>query len=426
MRTVPVDRVKSFLRRTEGKLTLFAAATAVAAIAVGGIGWAAVTERQGRLDEAVARQGELTSAALDVYRGLADADAASLNAVLVDPERSAPVRARFREDIFDAGDALRTAAARSVDPAPSQQIQELTDLLPEYARLVETGWTNLRAGHPVGTSYLAQASNLVRTRILPIAEALRGQQTSALVDAQRAAGSTPWVTLGTGAATLIVLVAAQRFVTRRTRRRVNRGLAVATVLVAGALVWLTVDVHIAGVRGADGARELEDLTAPLAQARKLGREADGAEARILIFPKVGDIGSLDRALRSIEDDIVKAGTATGPEQVEPALTALRSWREHDLALLNRATPSAQQKPPVFQELAVMITEPPAGASETHAQQLDTLLTTLIDTHTSRSKASTHSAREALADLDIYFPATMLAAAAASVWGLRRRIVEYYR
>ncbi|WP_436494987.1 hypothetical protein [Actinokineospora sp. HUAS TT18] len=422
MRSSRIGNAKAFLRRTEGKFTSCAVAVAVAALVVGGLGWAAVAQRQGQLDEAVARQGELTSAALDVYRGLADADAAALNAVLVDPQRAVPVRAGFREDIFDAADALRGAATRGVDERPREQVRTITDLLPEYSRLVETGWTNLHAGNPVGTSYLAQASHLVRNRMLPEANALRAEQTSALVAAQRAAGDTPWLTLGAGVATLVLLLWTQGFVYKRTRRKVNRGMAAATVLTVGALVWLSAGVAIAGSHGDDGADAVEHLVAPLAEARNLGREADGVEARILIFPKVGDIATLETKLSSIDTLLGSVGDAA---EVAPAAAALRAWRDHDRPLLAQAQ-SDGQTPPVFQELAVMVTQVNADDGRTHAERLDRALTELIDKHTAKARESTNSARSALGRFDLVFPALMLAAAAAAVWGLRRRILEYYR
>jgi hypothetical protein len=415
----------AYLRRTEGKLALIAVATVASATIVGAVGMLTVQSRQGMLDEAVDRGDTLTAAALDVYRTLADADATSLAAVLVDPQRAATLQQRYREDVFDAADALREAAARTPAGDSADQVRKLTDLLPEYARLVEIGWTNSRNNQPVGTSYLAQASYLVRSQILTTAEGLHRKQTAALEAAQRDAGQPAWVTFAAGALALAVLVAVQRYLVRRTRRRFNLGLVAATVLTAIALVWLGTALAVAASHADDSNHELDDLVAPLAQARNLGREADGDEARILIFPKVGDISRLRDSLAMIDDQIAKAGThaALGDErgQIDRAAEALRSWRESDKTLLDQSS-----SPPSYQQIAALVTGTPTGHAESYAQQLDEHLTAAITQHTAHSVAATVSAKGALADLDLIFVGLMAAAAAATVAGLWPRITEYYR
>ncbi|GLZ40689.1 hypothetical protein [Actinokineospora sp. NBRC 105648] len=419
-------RLRSAVRRTAGRFTLFAVVAAVLAVAVAVFGWLAVDYRQDRLTDAVDRQGELTTAALDAYRAMADADASSLNAVIVGPERAVVLRQRFRQDVFAAADALRVAAVRSQDAGSvaTTQIRELTGLLPEYARLVETGWTNSDARHPVGTSYLANASYLVRTKLLPMAGELHTQQTEALIKAQQDAGSTPWFPLVLGIAALVVLVVVQRDVTRRTRRRVNYGLAAATALTLVVVVSLAVVVQVVSAKGSDSERELHDVVAPLARARNLGRESDGAEARILIFPKVGDIGELVRNLDEIEALVARAGAE--PDRTEAALSALRAWRAHDQGLFEQAAPNPQTKPLLFTEVAAVITDPPPGESRTDAQRLDDALNTLIESHTAAAGDSTRSAKRTLANWDGVVLLLMFGAAVAAVLGLRPRIREYQK
>jgi hypothetical protein len=425
-RGVPLVRAQflAYVRRTEGRLAATAAVTAAAAILMGVLGVLAVQDRQALLDDAVERRAALTGAALDVYRAFADADATSLDAVLVNPQRAVQLQRRHRDSIRTATDALREAAARDPGGAPAEHVRQLTALVPEYVRLVETGWTNSRAKQPVGTSYLSQASALVRGTILPQAKQLSDEQTGALAAAQREAGRPAWPTLAAGVVAFAVLVAAQRLLFRRTRRRFNPGLAAATALITIAVTWLATALAIVAGHADDSVRTRQDLVAPLAEARNLGREADGDEARMLIFPRLGDVQRLDDNLARIEQHLGRARGAAGPgaerDRIDQAASALRSWRETDGPLLARPNP-----PPTYLSIVARIT-PPSDSQASHAGQLDEHLTAVIGRHAEQAAAATASARQAVAGLDVIIAGLTLAAAAAAVAGLWPRIAEYYR
>jgi hypothetical protein len=415
----------AYLRRTEGRFAAIAAVTAASAVLVGVVGVLAVRDRQALLDDAVERRAQLTAAALDVYRTFADADANALDAVLVEPERASLLRKQHKEDVFDATDALRMAASRDPEGVSVDRVRQLVDLVPEYVRLVEAGWTNSLEKQPVGTSYLAQASFLVRNKILTTAKELYDDQTKALATAQRAAGRPTWPTFLAGALALVILVAAQRFLFHRTRRRFNTGLVAATVLTAIALVWLGTALAIAASNADDSVRGREVLVAPLAKARNLGREADGNEARMLIFPKLGDKDRLGTSLSDIEqllDDARRnAGAGAERDHLDQASTALRSWREADHQLLEPPNP-----PPPYPQLAELITGIPKNNPASYASQLDKHLTEAIDGYTKNAAAAAASARRTLANLDVIIIGLTVAAAAGAVAGLWPRIAEYYR
>ncbi|WP_033435052.1 hypothetical protein [Saccharothrix syringae] len=406
------------VRRTEHAFLAFAALIAVLGACTGASGWAALDHRQDRVADAADRRAELTAKALDVYRAMADADAHSLNAVLVDAERSTPLRTRFLEDVSAATEALHLASARSADTGDrtAEQVRELAGLLPPYTQLVVVGWTESDAGHPVGTSYLSNASSMVRTEILPRAKRLHDEQSEAVVQALRDAGAVPWPPLVTGVAMLVALVAAQRFVTRRTRRRVNPGLVLATALTSAALLGAGAVVGVVAARGDVGERELA-VVGSLAEVRNRGRNADEAEARILIFPKAGDVRALAEMFTDMEERVVAAGGD------EVALGALRAWRAHDQPLL--ATARGDAKPPGFTELARMITAPAPGGEQTLGQQLDARLTELVERHRAVATDSTGSAKATLANWDAAVAALIAAAVVSALLGLGVRIREYY-
>jgi hypothetical protein len=414
----------AYLRRTEGRLALIAALTAVSAIVLGLVGMNVLQDRQALLDDAVDRRGALTSAALDIYRTFADADAISLDAVLVDQQRSPGLQRKFREDIFNAVEALREAAARDGGGSSAERVRRLTDLVPQYVQLVEIGWSASRDNHPVSTSYLSQASFLVRGTILKDASELHDEQIKALTEAQRNASEQAWFTYLLGLVVLLILVWSQRFLFVHTRRKVNFGLLTATALTLIALVWLPIALVVSSGNAEDSIVKRENVVGPLAKARNVGRSADGNEARILIYPSVGDINALKVDLGTIGTliDDAKKFTEPGPDrdQVDQAAQALKSWTEADTKLINPPDP-----PLTYPDTVALIT-PPVGDTKSFAEQVDEHLTAAIFGYTTSSAQSTASARAALNGLDVVFALLMGGAAVAAVAGLWPRIAEYYR
>lgn len=415
--------LRAYLRRTEGRLTLLAAVMTLSALVLGAVGMVNIQHRQDLLDDAVDRRGALTSAALDIYRTFADADATSLNAVLVDERRAPALQQDFREDVFDAVDALREAVARDPEGSSTEHVRRLTDLVPQYVQLVETGWAASRNDQPVGTNYLAQGSHLVRNTILKDADELHDQQIAALTRAQREASGHDWATYALGAVVLSLLFFAQRFLFRRTRRKFNIGLLAATALTLVPLLWLPIALAISSSHAEDSVVEREQVVAPLAEARNLGRFADGVEARMMIYPAVGDETALSQALQRILTLVGEAErhSRPGPEQerIDRAQEALKAWSEADSRLVE------SQDPPLnYPTRVALVLE--TGNTTPNAQQVDEHLTAAIDGYTRSSARSTLDARGPLDGLDVGFALLMVGAALSAVAGLWPRIMEYYR
>lgn len=414
----------AYFRRTEGRLARIAAFTAVSTIVLGIVGMTALRDRQALLDDAVDRRGALTSAALDIYRTFADADATSLDAVLVDQQRSPALQQKFREDVFDAVDALREAASRDPGGSSSERVRRLTDLVPQYVQLVEIGWSASRNNHPVGTSYLSQASFLVRGTILEDADQLHVEQIKALTEAQSNASKHAWFTYLLGVVVLLVLYRSQRFLFERTRRKVNIGMLTATAFTLLAVFGLPIALLLAAGNAEDSIVKREKVVAPLAEARNVGRSADSNEARMLIYPSVGDIQALKSDLEKIAALIEDAREFTEPgsdrDRVDQAAQALKSWTDADARLID-----TRDTPLTYPETVAIVT-PPTGDEKSYAEQVDEHLTAAISGYTRSSAASTASARAKLDGLDVVFALLMGGAAVAALAGLWPRIAEYYR
>lgn len=149
-------------------------------------------------------------------------------------------RDAYHQAIQDASTAL-TQAAVGIDDAADDQtalINSIAEQLPIYTGLVETAWANNRQGNPVGGSYMAEASDLMRQEILPAAQELYSL-TSADVRQEQQTLSKPlvWPILGLIAA-LCALIIGQVWLAQTTSRRLNAGFLAATILLISALGWV--------------------------------------------------------------------------------------------------------------------------------------------------------------------------------------------
>jgi hypothetical protein len=143
-----------------------------------------------------------------------------------------------------------------------------------YTGLIETARTNNRAGNPVGSSYLSEASSLMQTQILPDAQRLY-EQTSARVDAETTASTripAPVILVVLG--TLLFGAFANRWMARRTRRRVNIGFVAGGLAVLIMLIWVgtalvisTADSRSAKDTAADSLKTVTNLAITAQQAR---------------------------------------------------------------------------------------------------------------------------------------------------------------
>lgn len=413
------EELRAYFRRTEGKLALIAALTSVSALLLGLTGLVIFQGRQDLLDDAVERRGVLTSAALDIYRAFADADATSLDALLVDQQRSPQLQQEFRENVFDALDALRVAAERDGGGSAADRVQRLTDLVPQYVQLVEAGWSAGREGHPVATSYLSQASSVAHDRILEDAAALHDEQIKALTEAQRDASGQSWTLWLLGFAVLGVLHWSNKFLFKRTNRRYNTGLIAAAVLTGTALLVTAIPLLISSGHAEDSIQKREEVVAPLAKARNVGRSADGNEARLLIYPSLGDKEALKNDLATIEKHIADAAAAaTDRGRIDQAADAARKWADADGPLI------ATDGKLTYPQTVALVTPPEQGSST--AELLDEHLTEAISFYTNASADSTARAHAWTRGLDVVFALLMAGAAIAALAGFRPRIAEFYR
>jgi hypothetical protein len=196
-----------------------------------------INRREQALTTVLNHTEPLAFAAGQLYTALSVADAAAATAFIAGAEPS-EVRQRYQQAVTNAAVALTQASNGLSDPALEELLSRINGRLVVYTGLVETARTNNRAGNPVGSSYLSEASSLMQQQILPDAKRLY-DETSARVDAQTTA-STDIPTLGAlvVAATLIFGAYSNRWLARKTQRRLNFGFVAGGAAVVIMVIWV--------------------------------------------------------------------------------------------------------------------------------------------------------------------------------------------
>lgn len=219
-----------------------------------------------------------------IQSSLLSADALATNAFLVGGLEDSDQRAKYDETI-DSVFALITEAA-DAQPADEKVLAELNVAVNDYANAVTGARSNNRQGFPVGAEYLSGA----RTEL----DATAGPILTALVDANtdRAEGAMdgqhPFWLLLIGIAGIAALFFLNRQLAQAFRRRFNKGLAIAAVIV---LAVTAIAVFGAFLRDTsnDDLRDTEFAAAvSLAETRTAANDAKATESLRLIKRGNGD------------------------------------------------------------------------------------------------------------------------------------------
>src|SRR3954470_13342029 len=254
--------VVDFLTATPGRMALVAVVLVAALLAVGVTASTTVSDRQRRLETLRSHTEPLADAAQRIYGALSIANTSAATAFLSGGVEPNDVRDRYDAAIGQASAGLVTAS-NGVSPNDINSLTLLTDVsnqLAVYTEIVATARANNRAGRPIGVAYLSESSALMQQYILPSAERVYRAQSGSVIASERSAG--PWRVLIAAARLVLVLVLlAQVSLARRSHRRLNPGLVLASALMAVLVVWLTVaglvSAHATNSARTDGGEPLD-------------------------------------------------------------------------------------------------------------------------------------------------------------------------
>lgn len=412
------------MRTTPAQITAVGIGLIVIAIVSGAVAAAQVTDRERTLDTLHSEVEPLAHAAQDIYSSLSIADAAATTAFLAGGIEPAEVRDRYTLSISDASADLVDAAAGidESDTTSHDLLARLSVGVPIYTGLIETARVNNRSGQPVGSAYLSEASSMMQSTLLPLAEQLHTVQAARVVQMQAEFATPPWLAIALLMVALVALVVAQLLLAKWTRRRLNAGLILASVAVAASLAWLV----IAGLlSAASTARALDAGARPLAElttGRIITQQARADETLGLVrrdFSGRYDEQFQQRLadLDALLEGVARGSLREGADEVAVADRAQEAWSEAHrrlMTLLDRGDWDG----------AVSVAVGPAGGSAIQYATADAYLTHAIDETRSELRSGVARAVDTLTGLATGTIALAALAVAGIAAGLWPRLREY--
>jgi hypothetical protein len=373
-------------------------------------GWAA-SEHSAAASAVVSVDEPLSLDARQLDQSLADADVTVTTAFLASSQPPLAQLQRYQDDVASAAAdlaRLRAAGGSQVTAA----IAAITAGLPVYTGYVADAESEYSLGFPLtGGSFLQVASEQAHLVLLPAARTVFTQENAALTAASGTATGLPLIILALVFALLavIILVRAQRWLTRRTNRTLNAGLLAAT-----ALLVISAIVLAAGFAAArsDLDRGIGQGSAPaqsLAQAG-IGVDQIRSDAVLNVISRSGDT--------SFQQDSLATSATVGPLLADASAAAVREAAAWDAAnaqvyKLGAAADYAAER--------TMVTG--SGTSAGY-DTLEGDVTAAINDDQSVFQSSATAGSGALSPLEPVVIAAAVLMALGCVWGLNRRLAEY--
>jgi hypothetical protein len=368
-----------------------------------------------------------------LYQDVSDADVTATTMFLASSQPPLTSTQRYLNDIDNAEarlSALRAAAGQ--DPATAAALATLARDLPVYAGYVAEARSDYALGNPViGGSFLQVASEEAHLDLLPAAKTVFDQRDDALGTASAQATGLPLIIVALVLAIIvgIVLFRAQRWLTRRTNRLVNVGLALASALLAISALWLLAgflagrsDLDAGIAHGSQPAQELAQASIGVQQIR--------GDAVLNVISRSGDT--------SFQSDFAATSHAVGPgsgsllSAAEAAQgvgsPALRSVRAAEDQAARWYTANAKvytlgaDADYASERAQVVGGGPSSSAAEYNTLEPD--ITEAIADDQADLRSAVGQGSDALSPLEPVVLVAALLMALCCVWGLRRRLAEY--
>lgn len=409
---------------TPALLAIWAAGIVLSIAAFGAVAAIAVAARGSAADSARASTEPLLVDAQSVYTSLSDADSTAAGAFLAGSSAPQALRVRYESDLAAAAGSLVQAAQQAgADSQLARSIRTLSVDLPIYSGLVETARANNLQGFPVGAAYLDEASNLMRTALLPAASGLYQTELRRLRDDQSGATAVVGVAIAAALGILVLAagVALQLWLRRRFSRLVSPPLLVAMAITVGLLAWLVLALS---AQTRDVHRSEQQGTSPLATL---------TEARILALRARSD----DELTLVTRDSVpsYQADYALVSQRLPRQLTAL-SAAQSDGAVANEAASDFARVQTVHETIRrddvngdlgaaiVAAAGPGAGALPATASSLDGVLLSGISDAQRRFDAASSAASSVVSGVVVGVIALSFLMAGLVLLAVRPRLAEY--
>ncbi|MET9492602.1 hypothetical protein [Nocardia sp. NPDC006630] len=413
--------MRTFAHSSPAKLIAVGLVLLGMCVAAGVVTATAVNHRQHALDVLLDQSEPDAYSAQRLYTSLSVADASAGTAFISGGLEPKPVRDRYNQAIGEAAAELVTQSDRSGGDTDTDLRSGIATRLPVYSGLVETARTDNRNSLPVGAAYLSEASNLMQSTMLPMAQELQEHRSAAIAATQHHHVQPPWSAIILPLLAVAALVTAQLFLFRRWNRVLNPGLLLATAIMVALLGWTVLAGVISAVSTTHSRDDGSVPTAALTESRILAQQARAAETLKLVRRDTSAEydNTFDQATTKLSG--ILAGyskDAPGASEVKTASDALSHWR----AAHQRMNDALSRGD--FIGAGAVATGP--GANEATAQ-VDTLDHALGDGITDTRNTLRTNASHAARTLDLLAPGALVLSTAAAVLvaaGLWPRLREY--
>jgi hypothetical protein len=243
-----------------------------------------VSQRASGANDVASTSETLSLDGQQIYRELSDADATAASAFLSGGLEPINGPLRYQADIAQAAAHLESATAAAGHSPAAADLATLSAGLPVYTGEMQTARADNRLGLPLGAAYLQEASHLMRGKLLPAARNISAEANVRLADASGRATGLPLALVLLVAAVIVgfALYRAQRWLFRRTHRRLNPGLVVASVAGLVSLLWLGTALGVARADLLQARAHGSTPVAALAQADIAALQARADEGLTLI------------------------------------------------------------------------------------------------------------------------------------------------
>lgn len=424
-----LQRTGSFILTSPGRLT-FTAVFLIVAILAAGLSMSATTDtRQQQLANMSQASEPMAHASQNLYAALTIADASANTAFSRgNLDEGSDLRTRYDNAIAQASLAA-TRAAAGVDNVQSSEMKHIVEvqrLLPVYVGLVESARANARQTHPVGVSYLASASGLMTSQILPAASKLYEETSRSTNHDREVLTAPPLVPLSGILAAIVFLLLVQWNLTRRTGRLINAGLLAATTL----MVIAFVAVSVSTVTTWQNERLYGNKTSPvqpLVEARIMSQKIRASETLDLVRRQPTDQKQFTKDTDEVERLLNSANDGVNDANIELALRSLNGWEKSHtkmIALLDEGDYAGAVRIATDHDAdntRESFAEPSSGQE---FMRLDRALQAAISDARTELRNDIEEARVVSAALSGLTVALTVLASICVVVGFRNRLLEY--
>jgi hypothetical protein len=415
---------------TPGRLRLLMIGLVVLSLVWGILAAWIVDQRASGAGDVVSISEPLSLDGQQIYRALSDADATAANAFLSGGLEPQAARQRYLADVAAAAARLEDATAIPSHSLASRDLATLSAELPVYTGEVETARADNRLGLPLGAAYLRQASSLMRGKLLPAARNISAEASSQLLAASGRATGLPLavILLVMALAMGFVLLRAQRWLFRRSRRRLNLGLVIASVAALVSVIWLAValsagrgdllraQAHGSGPVTALGLADIAALRAHTDESLTLIDAAGDDSFQADFLATEHQLGPGPGSL--LTKAVTEAGGTPGAAAASQASDTATAWyRAH-------RTVRSLDNNGRHTEAIELVTAPGQDHSGTLFAHLDDSLTRAISADQATFQSAAAAGRNAFTGLEIGVIVLALIMAAGCARGVNRRMAEY--